>query len=109
MRVGAAICRPLISELSLNCTVGTGDTCSHLDVTLRFSPTFGSSPVNFALANSKAVTIALAGPSHNSAVEGSIRNKHTSGSFGPPAATAHRLSPGRLCLVSIAQDAGAGR
>jgi hypothetical protein len=45
-----------------------------LTVTLRFSPTFGSSPVNLALANSKAVTKLLAGPSHNSAVKGSIRN-----------------------------------
>src|SRR5450631_1776689 len=55
-----------------------------LTVTLRFSPIFGSSPVSLALANSKAVTAALAGPSHNSAVKGSIRNKHTSGSVGPP-------------------------
>jgi hypothetical protein len=38
-----------------------------LTVTLRFSPSLGSSPVNLALANSKAVTTALAGPSHNSA------------------------------------------
>src|SRR5450631_2291201 len=55
-----------------------------LTVTLRFSPSFGSAPVNLALANSKAVTAALEGPSHNSAVKGSIRNKHTSGLFGPP-------------------------
>jgi hypothetical protein len=55
-----------------------------LTVTLRFSPRFGSSPVNLALANSKAVTTALAGPSHNSAVIGSTLNKHTSGSLGPP-------------------------
>src|SRR5689334_13406461 len=53
-------------------------------VTLRFSPTFGSAPVNLALANSKAVTAALAGPSHSSAMTGSIRNKHTFGSLGPP-------------------------
>ena len=32
-----------------------------MTVTLRFSPSFGSSPVNLALANSKAVTAALAG------------------------------------------------
>ena len=32
----------------------------------------------------KAATAALAGPSHNSAVKGSICNKHTLGSFGPP-------------------------
>src|SRR5690242_21101243 len=55
-----------------------------LIATLRFSPSFGSKPVNLALANSNAVTIVLAGPSHNSAVEGSIRNRHTFGSLGPP-------------------------
>src|ERR1700760_4221512 len=54
-----------------------------LTVTLRFSPSFGSSPVSLALANSKAVTRELAGPSHNSAVTGSIRNKHTRGLSGP--------------------------
>src|SRR5581483_130064 len=53
-----------------------------LTVTLRFSPSFGSSPVSLALANSKAVTRELAGPSHNSAVTGSIRNKHTRGLSG---------------------------
>src|SRR5450756_2813914 len=64
---------------------GTHSSRAHiLTVTLRFSPSFGSSPVNLALANSKAATAALAGPSHNSAVKGSIRNKHTSGLFGPP-------------------------
>src|SRR6185312_12926682 len=55
-----------------------------LTVTLRFSPRFGSCPVNLALANSKAVTRELAGPSHNSAVKGSNCNKHTFESFGPP-------------------------
>src|SRR5664280_182213 len=53
-------------------------------VTLRFSPSFGSSPVNLALANSKAAMAALAGPSHNSAVKGSINKRHTSGLVGPP-------------------------
>src|SRR5450759_4314427 len=53
-------------------------------VTLRFSPSFGSSPVNLALANSKAAIAVLAGPSHNSAVRGSINSRHTSGSVGPP-------------------------
>src|ERR1019366_10246255 len=53
-------------------------------VALGFSPSFGSSPVSLALANSKVATAALAGPSHNSAVRGSIRNRHTSGSVGPP-------------------------
>src|SRR5450759_5126808 len=55
-----------------------------LTVTLRFSPSFGSSPVNLALANSKAAIAVLAGPSHNSAVRGSTNSRHTSGSVGPP-------------------------
>jgi hypothetical protein len=36
------------------------------------------------LAISKACTMALAGPSHNSARAGSIRSRHTFGSSGPP-------------------------
>src|SRR5665213_1002416 len=60
-------------------------TLAHiLTVTLRFSPSFGSCPVNLAFANSKAVTTELAGPSHNSAVKGSIRNRQAPGSVGPP-------------------------
>ena len=55
-----------------------------LTVTLRFSPRFGSAPVKLALASSKALTREFAGPSHNSAVEGSISNRHTLGSLGPP-------------------------
>jgi hypothetical protein len=47
-----------------------------LTVTLRFLPSFGSFPVNLSLANSKAAMAGLAGPSHNSAVKGSIRNRH---------------------------------
>src|ERR1035437_684551 len=46
-------------------------------VTLRFSPSFGSSPVNLALANSNAAMVALAGPSHNSAAKGAINKWHT--------------------------------
>jgi uncharacterized membrane protein YtjA (UPF0391 family) len=42
-------------------------------VALGFSPSFGSSPVSLALANSKVATAALAGPSHNSAVRVSNR------------------------------------
>src|SRR4051794_40095422 len=55
-----------------------------LTVTFRFSPTFGSPPVNRAFTNSNAVTTLLDGPSHNSAVAGSIRSRQTSGSSGPP-------------------------
>src|SRR5450759_3291337 len=57
---------------------------SHLDRHLAVLAELRLLPVNLALANSKAATAALAGPSHNSAVKGSIRNKHTSGLFGPP-------------------------
>src|SRR5262249_4157743 len=53
-------------------------------VTLRFSPRLGSFPVNQALANSNTVRAVLAGPSHNSALRGSIRNRHPLGSLGPP-------------------------
>jgi EcsC protein family len=60
-------------------------------VTLRFSPSLGSSPVAQALANSKTVTAVLAGPSHNSALTGSMRNRRTLGSEGPPG---HHASSG---------------
>jgi hypothetical protein len=53
-----------------------------LTLTLRFSPRLGSL-VSFALANSKAATAALAGPSHNCAVRGSIHIRHTLRSVGP--------------------------
>ena len=53
-------------------------------VTLRFSPRLGFSPVNRALANSKAAPAALDGPSHSSAVTGSTRSTRTLGSSGPP-------------------------
>jgi hypothetical protein len=78
-----------------------------LTVTFRFSPRFGFSPVNRALANSKAVTRVLAGPSHNSAVDGTIRNKRTSGSFGPPGH--HTLSVFRqaACILSASRTTDA--
>ena len=50
---------------------------------MRFSPSFGSSPVNLALANPNAAMVALAGPSHNFAAKGSINKRHTSGLVGP--------------------------
>lgn len=53
-------------------------------MTLRFSPRLGFSPVNRALANSKAAPAALDGPSHSSAVTGSTRSTRTLGSSGPP-------------------------
>ncbi|WP_433995733.1 hypothetical protein [Bradyrhizobium diazoefficiens] len=52
-------------------------------VVLRFWPSFGSCPISLSLTNSKAVTAALAGPSHNSALKGSIRSRLTSGLDGP--------------------------
>src|SRR5690349_12676582 len=52
-------------------------------VTLRFSPRLGFSPVARALANSKAATAELAGPSHSSAVAGSNFTTRTLGSSGP--------------------------
>src|SRR5664279_3503861 len=82
-RAGARLRRTAAREGTREGT-GTAMRAHILTVTLRFSPSFGSSPVNLALANSKAVTAALEGPSHNSAVKGSIRNKHTSGLVGPP-------------------------
>jgi hypothetical protein len=78
-------------------------------VTLRLSPSFGFSSVNLAFANSKAVTTALAGPSHNFAVKGSMRNKQTSRSFGPPghhASSDFRQGP---FYIVIAHDASAAR
>src|SRR6516165_282294 len=53
-------------------------------VTLPFAPRLGSSPVNQALANSNTARALLAGPAHNSALRGSIPNRHTLGSLGPP-------------------------
>ena len=78
-------------------------------VTLRFSPRFGSSPVNQAFANSNTVRAALAGPSHNSAIRGSIRNRHTLGSVGPLAPHLVGLSPNVRNLRGIAHDAGSDR
>jgi hypothetical protein len=79
----ATVARVPAPEVETHSVLPGGVARSHLDVTLRFSPSFGSSPVNLVLANSKAATAALAGPSHNSAVKGSIRNRHRSGLFGP--------------------------
>src|SRR5262249_58228282 len=45
--------------------------------TLRFWASAGCDSVNKALASSKIVVAALEGPSHNSAICGLIRNKHT--------------------------------
>jgi hypothetical protein len=71
-------------------------------VTLRFSPSFGSSPVNFALANSKAATAALAGPpSEVRSVSGIRRNRWTL----PPKLVG--LSPEHVRLGGIAHNAGA--
>jgi hypothetical protein len=71
-------------------------------VTLRFSPSFGSSPVNFALANSKAATAALAGPpSEARSVSGIRRNRWTL----PPKLVG--LSPEHVRLGGIAHNAGA--
>jgi hypothetical protein len=62
-----------------------------LTVTLRFSPSFGCSPVNLALANSKAVMAALAGPSHNSAVKG--------WSYWAPPLTHHRRAGSKIAAL----------
>jgi hypothetical protein len=71
-------------DLALSRFSSLGRAIAHIRmVALRFWPSFGSCPVNLALTNSKAVTAALAGPSHNSAMEGSIRSKLTSGLPGP--------------------------
>jgi len=76
---------PRVSSMTQRMTCSALSFCSgHIEtVTLRFSPRFGSPPVSRALTNSNAATALLAGPSHNSAVNGVTRSTHTFGSSGP--------------------------
>jgi hypothetical protein len=57
-----------VPEADIECAVidnrldkGPGSRAHISTVTLRFSPSFGSSPVNLALTNSKAAIAVLAG------------------------------------------------